>query len=280
MTKAIEYLKKSADVGHSEAYNHLAVVYLNGMGELSQNQTQAFEYFQRSADAGSVQSLYNLAVMTLNGWGTNQSCPIASNQLRKVALSGIYSSREELPFSVTRAHSLYQQGQIHRALIQYAVMGQLGNSIAMCNLAYILEHHDLSRSVIHEHLPTLDAQDPPPTRQAAFELYEVASFLDDPVASRKLGKCFAEGWPGVCEQDVPHALEHYAEAAARGDVFSMYTAGTIYASSSSDSRDLERAKESFEQCTTTLVFPENIPCQLYLWWVKLLELYYGWWVRS
>ncbi len=94
-TQALECFKKAADLGKENAMGWLGYLYYNGMG-VEQDYTQALEYFKEGADLGDPSAMNNLAGMYFYGQGVEQDYAQALEWYEKAADLGYTEAMKSL----------------------------------------------------------------------------------------------------------------------------------------------------------------------------------------
>ena len=93
LSQAVSCYQRAADCGHPESLVNLALLHLQGQGQLQgklgkPNAVLAFSYFEQAAEQGLVQAQYNLASMLDQGSGCFQDQTVAFSWYNKAAQQG------------------------------------------------------------------------------------------------------------------------------------------------------------------------------------------------
>ncbi|CAH0482029.1 unnamed protein product [Peronospora belbahrii] len=272
VTRALECFNEAIALGYAETHSFLGSVYLNGDEGVPVDHEAAFFHFQAAVDGTdgpSSQALLDLGVVHFRGINTPRSCPTALSLFRSVALHPNLLSR--LPFSLVKGYECYKKGDYLRAYLNYRLVAELGDEVAQCNAAFLLEHHGdsilkwkwlgLTNSVEDSSKLAL---------REAFTLYSRAAALNDSEAVRKTGACYHEPWAGVCPSNHTRALERYRFAAELGDLEAGFNCGVMFLTGDGVPQDFVAARNCYAKCSEA-VFPANVPCALALVGLDILE---------
>lgn len=229
-TKAFEYFTKAAEEGHVEAFNNLGIMHFNGIGT-KKNLTAAYESMKISGiQGGMTTSLYMMALLTQNGWGVKRSCEKALPLFKKVAERGDFLNK--LPFNAELAFMDFKKGNFGHSLRQYAVLSEIGISMAELNVAFLLEQNKgLFEAYSTNDLKNLETGEYNTWRlNLALTMYNRSSIQGQPEASRKLGDCMYGNteWENACQKNVSKAIEYYERGAKEYDGQSSFNLGYIY----------------------------------------------------
>jgi len=93
--KAIEYLTKSAQKGHAQAQNDLALMYLEGQGVI-ENPQEAASWLSLAAEQNLPEAQYHLSSMYAQGQGVSQNEDIAFDLLSKSAQANYIKAQYNL----------------------------------------------------------------------------------------------------------------------------------------------------------------------------------------
>ncbi|HAC31310.1 MAG TPA: hypothetical protein DCF70_01625 [Treponema sp.] len=88
ISKAIQHYKKAAEQNNTDAQNSLGMIYLNGEGDITTNETKAYQYFKKSADNGNTIAMNNMGYCCEKGIGCNVNPEKAFNWYKNSAESG------------------------------------------------------------------------------------------------------------------------------------------------------------------------------------------------
>lgn len=86
--KAIQWYKKSSELGNPEAQNYLGEIYLNGCDSVPENEVEALKLFKLSAKKNLTSALKNVGNCYYYGWGTSQNIKEAIKWYNKAADEG------------------------------------------------------------------------------------------------------------------------------------------------------------------------------------------------
>lgn len=199
----------------------------------------------------------------MNGWGTERSCEHAALTFHHVNTHALEVS--DFPFSLSRASDLYDAKDYDRAIVQYALLSQLGSVHALCNLAFILRESISSSSLFYWQRPVISSLTTIIGYDQIHRLYQLAALLGDRIGLRKLGDCARHGWSGTCRINTTEAHGNYSASAEAGDVEAMYNIAELYISVD---KNASMARGFLTRCSETS-FPGNIPCVVARWLYNL-----------
>jgi|GEM_PF-3152245 len=151
--ESLRMFLKSAKKGNTYAMNNISVQYYNGQG-MDINKEISFEWMQKAADGNNAGSCYVLANKYEAGEGTEKdlnkaleyaqkavsldsSNPTYAQYLNQLQNAQSGKSPQEL---VNEAAKYYQQGDMNTAFAFNAQAAELGNRIAMANLAHFYDN--------------------------------------------------------------------------------------------------------------------------------------------
>lgn len=168
----------------------------------------------------------------------------------------------DFPFSLSRASTLYDTKDYDRAIVQYALLSQLGSAPALCNLAFILREISPSSSLHYwRRQPTVSTAIATIGSDQIHRLYQLAALIGDRIGLRKLGDCARHGWSGTCSIDKTEARGYYLASAEAGDVEAMYNVAQFYLNVD---KNVSMAQGFLKRCSESS-FPQNIPCVIVKW---------------
>lgn len=88
ISQAIQCFKKAAEQNNTDAQNSLGMIYLNGEGDITANETKAYQYFKKAADNGNTTAMNNMGYCCEKGIGCNVNPEKAFNWYKNSAESG------------------------------------------------------------------------------------------------------------------------------------------------------------------------------------------------
>lgn len=133
--QARSYFAKAAEQGNAEAQLQLGNMLFKGHG-LPKSYKQAIKYYNLASQQGNLMAYYNLGQMYSNGVGTQRSCRIGCEFFKNVAERGKWATL------FNDAFQDYIDGNYNKALVKYAILGELGYEVAQSNLAFMYEREE------------------------------------------------------------------------------------------------------------------------------------------
>ena len=137
LTKALEYMEKSAKLGSASAMHNCSIMYIEGQGTAA-NEEKAIYWMEKAAQHGDRKAMYNLAWQYFKGAGRDKDDVKGLDWLTKAAEAGNRNACFELgTFSEKGVNPVSQDAA--KALYWYEKAAQLGDDDAMvkCFVAYV-----------------------------------------------------------------------------------------------------------------------------------------------
>lgn len=92
-SKAVKYLSKASELGHSDAQNSFGLMYQGGQG-VEQSYQLAKKWFTESAQHGNPYAMLNLGSLYTNGWGVSRDYRKGCDYYFKAAVKGKLAQAE------------------------------------------------------------------------------------------------------------------------------------------------------------------------------------------
>ena len=86
---AMEYLKKSAELGYANAITDLGNAYVSGVPGIPQDLHKALELYMKAAEQGYPMAQFFIGRMYENGWGVNKDIKEANKWYEKAARQNV-----------------------------------------------------------------------------------------------------------------------------------------------------------------------------------------------
>ena len=133
---AVEWLSKAADQGHADAQWKLAAMYEHGLG-VGKDYKMAVDFYRKAADQGHEFAQYNLGEMYANGRGVAKEEKMGVKWFRKAADQGHTDAQNRLG-------DMYYFGRVVSedyvtALVWYRKAADQGHAVAQANLGWMYE---------------------------------------------------------------------------------------------------------------------------------------------
>lgn len=106
--KAVEPLRRAANLGHPQAQLQLGRLYETGQMGVPRDLAEARRWTQRAADAGVAKAMHNLAMYYFNGEGGERSTAIAAQWFRQASEKGLADSQYNLGLLYERGIGVVQ----------------------------------------------------------------------------------------------------------------------------------------------------------------------------
>lgn len=224
-TKAIEYLKRAAELGNAEAQCELGLFYEKGK-VVEQSLEKAVEWYRKAAEQGHVDSQYTLGYYYRYGRGVEQSDEKAKEWWRKAAEQGDALAQAEFYFYYNYNGI---QSQEKAAVECFRKAAEQGHASAQYDLGLCYE----KGKVIEQSL------------EKAAEWYRKAAEQGNAEAQNTLGFCYRNGH-GV-EQSWEKAVEWWHKAAEQGHASAQTEVAEYYETKQSWEKAVEWYRKSAEQ---------------------------------
>ncbi len=223
----LQYLRKSADRGNSDAMQNIGKMYKLGAG-VGQDLAQAFQWYHKSALKGNDKALFEVAVFYLDGIGTERNYVEAMKWLRLSAKAGNATAEAHIGF-------LYENGlgvsrNYDEAIEWYTKSAAHGSSSGLGNLAKM-------------HYEGLGV---PKNEEKALGLFVDAAEKGDPMAKNSLGIIYMNGVAGG-RPDYGRARTWFMKAVDDKIPAAMYHVGLMNERGLGQQRDLEQAQEWYKR---------------------------------
>lgn len=207
-------------------------MYYGGLG-VRRDYKMAVKYFNLASQSGHVLAFYNLAEMHATGTGVPRACHTATELLKNVAERGRWG---EL---FMKAFSSWKNGDHKTALVQYAILAELGYEVAQSNTAYLLD----STTLVWDRQESLKRALLQWTRSAS-QGYSTARV--------KLGDYHYYGWG--TDIDYEEAAEHYRVASEQqNSAQAMFNLGYMHERGLGLKQDWHLAKRFYDLAAHTSV---------------------------
>ena len=136
MTKAFEYLKKAADMGHVEAIANTGVMYCHGFG-VKKDIKKAIRYFEEAADKGNTIAMNNLGRLYITGEEVPKNETEAFKWTGMAAIQG--HPEAEYNVGVMYLHGAGCEKDESQALEMFERAARKGHSVAQYNAGVCYE---------------------------------------------------------------------------------------------------------------------------------------------
>ena len=229
---AVEWFKRAAELGDSNAMFNLADCYYYGDG-VSQNAEAAVEWFKMAAELGNSDAMFNLAICYENGNGVPQNLETAVEWYKKAAELGNNKAKYNLAICYENGDGVPKSAET--AVEWYKKAAELGNSNAMYNLANCY----------------INGDGVPKSAETAVEWYKKAAELGNSNAMYNLANCYING-DGV-PKSAETAVEWYTKAAALDNIMAMNNLGTCYINGEGIRKNYKKAAAYFEKASNSNV---------------------------
>lgn len=193
----LEDLRKSADLGNSEALNFLGGMYFYGLGT-EPSAEKAIEYFLRGVELGNPAAMDWMGSMYQDGTGVEQSWEKAAEYYRMSADLGFYEGQILLGLCFKKGTGVPQS--FEKAAEYFRLAADQGEPFGFLNLGSLYEN----------------GQGVEQSWEKAAECYRTAAEQGNPVAQVSLGLLYEQG-SGV-EQSWEKAAEYYRLAADQAEI--------------------------------------------------------------
>ncbi len=225
ISKAIEYLKKSANSENQFAQYQLGKIYSSeNFG--TPNYSLAISYLEASALQGNDFAMYQLGVLYKNSdldfYNIDKAIEYLKdssglgNQFAQYQLGKIYSSSD------------FGEPDYPLAISYLEASAAQGNDFAMYQLGIIYKNSDLEFYDIDK----------------AIDYFKSSAELENQFAQYQLGKIHSSS--DFREPDYPLAISYLEASAAQGNDFAMYQLGVIYKNSDLEFYDIDKAIEYYK----------------------------------
>lgn len=184
----IDWYKKAADLGKSQAYYQLAKCYDLAKGGVERDEYTAFKYYEMASEKGVKDSYYYLGYFYYKGISGNKDLKIAAKYLIEASRS---AASEEIR---DKSKRLIEKD---RDLSYYAAYYLLDTDKGMSN-----------------------------DNKEAARLFKISADLGDETAMNYLGRCYDEGW-GV-NKNQSTAVQWYEKAAINGNAYGCRNLAICY----------------------------------------------------
>ena len=195
-SQAVEWYRKAAEQGYSNAQNNLGNMYLNGKG-IEQDYRKAVEWYRKAAEQGNAIAQINLGFMYQNGKGIEQDDRKAVEWYRKAAEQGYARAQTNLGLMYYDGKCVEQDYMM--AQYWYKKAAEQGYARAQYNLGLM---YDKGKGAAQNYMK-------------AVEWYRKAAEQGHSNAQNNLGVSYEYG-QGV-EQDLHEALYWLKKAADQGN---------------------------------------------------------------
>ncbi len=194
--QAVEYFRKAAEQGHTDAQFYLGYCYENGQG-VAQDYMEAVKWYKKAAEQGDADAQFNLGVCYDNGRGVAQDYKEAVKWYREAAEQGDASAQCNLGYCYKNGQGVTQD--YNEAVKWYRKAAEQGDADAQCNLGYC---YDIGQGVAKDY-------------NEAVKWYCKATEQRNARAQNNLGDCYENG-QGV-PKDLQKAIELYRKSAEQGN---------------------------------------------------------------
>ncbi len=205
--EAVRLYRKAADLGDAEAIYHLAAMYKNGEGVVT-DKAEAARLFRKSADLGNAEAMTILATLYTTGEGIAPDKVEAARLFRKAADLGNPAAMRNLGVAYREGRGVAKE--LTEAARWFRKSADLGDTNGLFYLGYAYE---TGGGV---------AQNP----AEAAKLYRQAADLGNASAMRNLGVAYRDG-KGV-RTDLPEAARWFRKSADLGDTSGLFNLANAY----------------------------------------------------
>jgi uncharacterized protein len=248
--KAIEWFKKAADFGYSDAQYMLGMIYETIAESQEQNTVMAAHYYELAAKQDHPYALYALGINALE----KKAWPIAIHYLERAAhqqyalaaysLAMYFHEKEEKTPIKAYEWFLVAAKQNHAISCYYTgLYHQYGKGvkkdIGMAVFWYEKAAHQNEKNALY-HLAMILVNQPGSNKKDVFKLLEKAALQDHHHAQYNLAVMYHKG-DGV-EADIHLAFEWYKKAAESGLAIAQYNLGMLYFEGKAVPKDENQAK--------------------------------------
>lgn len=229
-SKAIEWLKLSADENYKYAQYSLGNLYHRGNG-VKQDYEVAFNLYTQSANQGFPYASFELGKMLQDGIGCIKNAKDSERRFKE-AFKGFVTLEKNscddklqyrLGWMLLNGIGTKQDTLLAKKYFEKA--SSVGNSFACYQLAYMYEKGDYIPKNISE----------------AIRLYTIPAELGNDIAAYRLGKLYLGG-EGVLK-DVESAICWLIFSAEKNNQFAEYILGMLYLKGDDIPKDIEKAVE-------------------------------------
>lgn len=198
MTKAVEYWKKSAEMGNLQALDSLGYCYAHGLGGVIKSAEISFECYLEASERGFTEDYTTVGLCYLNGDGVQPNKSKAYYWFNKAA------AHNDQPMAWTLLGKCCFEGigcdiDYIEAAKWFNKAIEYGNSAFPDALRGLGDCYAMGLGIERD-------------LYKAVNLYLQAAKVDDPESQYRLGRCYANGL-GV-EQDMKTAVSWYKKAAS------------------------------------------------------------------
>lgn len=245
VSKAVEYLDKSAQASNVSAQKILAKEYMAGTS-IPQDLKQAFDWFQKAAYSGDIESMHNLGVMYEEGIAVEKDISKAIECFQKasdlgyaeakVEIADIYYEGADLPMDRTKACAMYKEilavnsSTIDVGRICMCLGQAYADKFIPCGLTKGEGLTFLQKAIEKEYYEAVEVfallgeELDEGYRKWLFEFS--AQRQDNPYCAFAMGVCYEKGYGTF--QDKNSAFNYYKKSAEMGDPWGMHYTAQAY----------------------------------------------------
>ncbi len=224
--KAMEWYRNAADNGNADAMNSIGYMYDCGNG-VEQDYEKALEWYEKAIDAGNVDSMYNIGSMYEYGNGVEQDYTKAMECYTKAASNGNASAMNNIGYLYACGNGVVQN--YTKAIEWYAKSADSGNAEGMFDLGYM---YDYGLGVEQDY-------------EKAMSWYKKAADAGNTAAMNNIGTLYYNAF-GV-ELDYEKAMQWFEKAANGGNASAMSWIGYMYDYGLDVEQDYEKAMKWYKK---------------------------------
>lgn len=213
--KAMEWFKKSSDLGFSGGSNNIGIAYYT-----IENYTQAFRWFKKAAQQGNKNAQMNLAKMYEEGKGTTRDLNAAVEWYKKAAQQGNTKAQNRLGILYQNGKGVKKDQQTATKYFEKAA--EKGYQNALINLGLIYHYGKGTQQNVE--------------KAAAY--YQRAAQQKNDYACYMLGRLYDYR---IKPRNEKAALSWYVKAAKLDNASAAYRLGQLYSNEESKAFDPEKA---------------------------------------
>ena len=244
--KALEWFKKSAELGDTDSMTNIGCMYIDG-DAIPQDSYKAIEWLRKAGDAGQLSALCIIAEIYRDGKGV----PKDVNKAIEWYIKAMNAGNVIAPYNIA---IIYEEGKLvprnmNKAIEWYKKGVDMGDGASAHSIAGFYE----PRSSISGDILIED------NVHKAIEWYKKGGELGYAPSYRRIGDFYQFGREGL-PKDIRKAMEWYRKGADLGDTASMSSIGSVYECDALDENFYEEGR----------VFSKNISegCHKALEWYQ------------
>ncbi len=227
--KALEWMKKSAELGNSAACSNVALYYKEGRG-VDKDEKEAVAWYEKAAAGGNTE---DLAICYYRGMGVERDYQKAMELFLRSLTSGVVNVADDANEAYWYIGSMYRDGlgvkQDYTASLEWFTRGIEAGDPDCCFAA------------ARQYMKGQGTEKDP---DRALALCEEATDKSG-YACRKLGDMYRDG--DLMDKNIEKAIYYYEKGCGKGDRSCFGRMGDVYAEGTGVEPDYQKALEYYEK---------------------------------